>query len=142
MTNAPWAAGGGKAYEDWYLVEDFAALGALNEAAVSAGRALPHEAAAQVVADGAGGLYRLRLGAAGRSPRYALWFGKPGGVRYDALFAELSPVVDRAGASLWMRQLVFGPAREFCLHAETPVSLPRGLDALVVPLRRAGPDPG
>jgi len=65
LSGAPWAAGGGDAYEDWYLVRDFGALGALNEAAVTAGRALPHDAAAAAVADGAGGLCGLRLGAPG-----------------------------------------------------------------------------
>ena len=28
----PWLAGEGQGYEDWYLVEDFAALGVLNAA--------------------------------------------------------------------------------------------------------------
>jgi hypothetical protein len=35
LSHVPWAAGGGDAYEDWYLVQDFRALGLLNEAAVS-----------------------------------------------------------------------------------------------------------
>src|SRR5262249_50909386 len=46
VTAAPWAAQGGEAYEDWYLVRDWRAIGALNEAAVSASRAAPHDAAA------------------------------------------------------------------------------------------------
>jgi hypothetical protein len=137
VTGLGWAADGGLAYEDWYLVSDWGALGALNEAAVSAGRAIPHDAAAAAVADGAGGLYALRLGAPVASPRVAHWFAKPAGMRYDELFRMLSPVVDGARGALWMRQMVLGPARELCLHAGAPVSLPAPLSPLVVPLRRA-----
>ena len=130
FSHAPWVAGGGDGYEDWYLVQDFGALGLLNEAAVSASRAAPHEAAAAVAAGGAGGLYGLRRGAALRQPQYAHWFGKPEGLPYSALFAQLAPVVDQVQGALWMRQMVLGPAREFCLHAAAPRSLPAAFSAL------------
>jgi hypothetical protein len=71
VSHAPWAAGGGEAYEDWYLVQDFGALGLLNEVTVSASRATPHEAAAAVAAGSARGLYGLRRGALLRQPQYA-----------------------------------------------------------------------
>jgi hypothetical protein len=121
-------------------VQDFGALGALNEGAVSASRAAPHEAAAALARDGAGGVYRLRSGAALRTPTYAHWLAKPDGMPYSELFAQLAPVVDRARGALWMRQMVLGPAREFCVHAASPVSLPASLDALVMPLRPAWPE--
>jgi len=140
LSGAPWAADGGEAYEDWYLVQDFGALGALNEAAVSASRAAPHDAAAAVAGGGAGGVYRLRSGAALYTPTYAYWFGKPEGMSYTALLAQLTPVVEHAHAALWMRQMVLGPAREFCVHVATPVSLPAACDALVMPLRPAWPE--
>jgi len=141
LSLAPWAAGGADAYEDWYLLEDFASLGLLNEAAVSASRAAPHDAAAIVAAGGAGGLYGLRQGAVSREPGIAHWFGKPEGMSYDELFSRLGPLVDRAQGALWMRQMVLGPAREFCLHAAATVSLPATFDPLVVPLRRVWPEP-
>jgi hypothetical protein len=81
FSQAPWAAGGGDTYEDWYLVQDFGALGLLNEAAVSYSRAVPHDAAAAVAAGGAGGLYGLRRGVVLRPPQYAHWFGKPAGMQ-------------------------------------------------------------
>lgn len=137
LSRAPWAAGGGDAYEDWYLVQDFTALGLLNEAAVSAGRAAPHDAAAVVAAGGAGGLYRLRHGAVVRQPQHAYWFGKPDGMQYGELFAQLAPVVDQAQGAVWMRQMVLGPAREFCVHAAVPVPGLAELDALVIPLHPA-----
>jgi hypothetical protein len=58
---------------------------------------------------------------------------------YRELFEQLGPVVDRADAALWMRQMVLGPAREFCLHAAAPVSVPARLGALVIPLRQTWP---
>jgi hypothetical protein len=142
LSRAPWAAAGGDAYEDWYLLEDFASLGLLNEAAVSASRAAPHDAAASVAAGGAGGLYRLRHGAVMREPRIAHWFGKPEGMSYVELFSRLGPLVDRARGALWMRQMVLGPSRELCLHAATALSLPPPFDPLVVPLRPVWPEPG
>jgi hypothetical protein len=129
LSGAPWAARGGDAYEDWYLVRDFGALGALNEAAVTAGRALPHDAAAAAVADGAGGLCGLRLGAPDRAPRYAHWFGKPAAMSYAEVFRLLAPLVETASGALWMRQMVLVagagilPARGGAgLPARSPVS--------------------
>jgi len=139
LSGAPWAAAGAEAYEDWYLVDDFGALGPLNEAAVSATRAAPHDAAATVAAGGSGGLYGLRHGTLSREPRYAHWFGKPDGMSYGELFAQLTPVVEQTDGALWMRQMVLGPAREFCLHAGAPVVLPGRFDVLVLSLRPAWP---
>lgn len=141
LDEVPWIPGGDDAYEDWYLLEDFTALGALNEAAVSHGRAAPHDAAAALAAGGSGGLYRLRLGRALREPRRALWFGKPDGMRYGELFALVAPVVEEVGGVLWVRQLTLGPAREFCLHAPAAASLPAPFKPLAVSLRAVWPAP-
>lgn len=140
LTGAPWAHGGGEAYEDWYLLDNFAALGELNEAAVAGRRAGPHDAAAAIAAGGAGGLYSLRLGSISAFPRYVHWFSKPNDVKYQELFAQLAPIVEQARGRLWMRQLVLGPAREFCLHAAEPVTLPAAFDALVISLRPVWPE--
>ncbi len=140
LTRAPWAADGAAAYEDWYLVRDFGALGALNEAAVTASRAAPHDAAAAVAGRGAGGLYRLKRGAVRRPPEVAHWFSKPEGMSYRDLFDRLAPIVDQTHGALWMRVMVLGPAREFCLHAAAPVTLPAAIDPLVVPLRPVCPE--
>lgn len=137
LSGAPWVAGGGAAYEDWYLVRDFAALGELNAAAVTAARAAAHDAAAALAAGGTAALYRLRLGAELRTPRYAHHFGKPAGMKYAALFAALEPRIAAARGALWMRQMTLGPAREFCLHAAERVELPADTGALVLPLRPA-----
>ena len=62
VMGAPWANQGGEAYEDWYLVRDAASLDPLEEAAVTAGRKAPHDAAASLAAAGTAGLYHLKLG--------------------------------------------------------------------------------
>ncbi|HEU5169352.1 MAG TPA: hypothetical protein VFU46_02380 [Gemmatimonadales bacterium] len=134
LAGAPWAGGGGEAYEDWYLLEDSAALDALNDAAVTASRRAPHDAAAALAGGGTGGVYHLRLGAPVREPRFAWWFGKPAGTSYTALDELLRPVVER-GAALWCRHMVLGPAPEFCVQAAAPVALPVGLGELEVALR-------
>ena len=140
LTGVPWTTGGDDVYEDWYLVQDFAALGILNDAAVSASRAVPHDAAAALASGGIGGLYRLRQGVV-TQPRVAHWFSKPDGMPYRTLFAQLAPVVEQCDGALWMRQLVLGPAPEFCLHSGTTVSLAAELSPLVMPLRTVWPSP-
>ena len=97
-------------YEDWYLVDDFTALGALNEAAVSGHRRRPHDNVAGMAGAGMAGVYALRRGAAELpDAERAVWFGKTAGVSYDEFFGRLGE-----RRSLWQRQMVLGPTPEFC----------------------------
>lgn len=138
LTDAPWAAGGGDAYEDWYLVDGSAALDPLNHAAITASRAAPHDAAAALAAGGTAGLYLLRAGTPAGLPRRAQWFTKPETMSYAALDAAFAPVVAN-GARLWMRYMVLGPTPEFCLHSAAPVALPDAVTATAVALRPVWP---
>jgi hypothetical protein len=109
---------GGGGYEDWYLVDDYTALGVLNEAAVGAGHRTVHDAVAHRFGEGAGGLYGLIEGA--RSPALvdatlAVWVARPPGSEPRALGELLGDGMDPQHASLWRRQLVLGPAPEYCL---------------------------
>jgi len=136
---APWANAGAEAYEDWYLVEGSAALDPLNEAAISASRQVPHDAAAAAAAGGTAGLYRLRLGTWSKPPTCAYWFAKPAGASYPGLFAVLQPLISNIGGALWARQMTLGPSPEFCLHVPGETSLP-GIDrALLLQLRSVWP---
>jgi hypothetical protein len=109
-------------YEDWYLVEDYTALGVLNEAAVGRGHRSPHDALAGRLGGGAGGLYGLIEGQApdslGRQTR-TVWVSRPPGAAkrdLDALLADmLADGTNPGEASLWRRQFVLGPAPEYCL---------------------------
>jgi hypothetical protein len=131
-----------RGYEDWYLVEDFSALGVLNEAAVGRGHVSPHDDVAHRYGAGAGALYGLiegepcadALGAA----TTAVWVARPVGSKRRALDGLLGDGMDPAKASLWRRQLVFGPAPEFCLLAAelpsgvAPTRLPEGWSATIL----------
>ena len=118
------------AYEDWYLVEDYTALGVLNEAAVGRGHRTAHDEVARRFGAGSGGLYGLlegdramigeRASLLGDAP-LAIWVTRPAGSRRLDLGELLGDGMDPRQASLWRRQLVLGPAPEFCLLArETP----------------------
>jgi hypothetical protein len=98
LDQLPFAEGVG-GYEDWYLVDDWAALGELNAAAVDATHRGGHDAAAELVAEGWGGVYALVRGPA-EPPATALWRPKP----------PSDPEV-----TLWQRQMVLGPAPEYCV---------------------------
>ena len=114
----------GAGYEDWYVVEDFAALGVLNEAAVGRGHRTAHDARAPR-RPGHRRIYRLLEGCAGSraDARVAVWIEKPRGVESPLLAALLGDGMDGAHAGLWQRQLALGPAPEYCLLAAEP---PRG----------------
>jgi hypothetical protein len=111
IPTVPWLPGGG--YEDWYYVEDFTALGALNAGAIDAAHGATHDAVAGLAGPGAGGLYRLVSGPRDSPSDRHVWL---------AHAAEID-------GSLWQRQMVLGPAPEFCAVAE---SGPDVADALVV----------
>lgn len=137
LPGAPWAETDGPVYEDWYLVEHFAALGLLNEGAITGVSQEPHDRVAFQAEGGAGGVYRLRLGTSmPAEARQARWFSKPRGLSYDDLYDALSALVEEAGAGLWQRQMVLGPAPEFCLFAPDVVELPDGLEPLVLDVER------
>jgi hypothetical protein len=133
LDEVPWAVhradtealdSGRPGYEDWYLLDDFAALGVLNEAAVGRGHRSTHDDAARRYGGGAGALYTLLEG--GRSDvgalatplaeaNVAIWVARPAGARRRELGELLGDGMDPEHASLWRRQLVLGPAPEFCL---------------------------
>ena len=138
----PWDSRGAAlrapAYEDWYLLEDFAALGVLNEAAVGRGHRSSHDEVAQRSGAGAGGLYALLEGepcarALGEAT-LAVWVTRPperGAEQRGGELAELmGDGMEPRSASLWRRLLVLGPAPEFCVLAR---EVPRGVSASRLP---------
>lgn len=109
LDGAPWLGGEGTPYEDWYLVESWAALGALNTAAVSGARALPHDAVAALSREGQGGVYAPLHGAEPLAGEVS-WLAKPAGTSYAEFHAQL------AGRPVWQRQMVLGAAPEYVVE--------------------------
>jgi hypothetical protein len=97
-------------YEDWYLVDGWVGLGALNEAAVDVSRRVRHDRAAEMAAAGWGSVYELVRGSA-RIPVGVSWRDKARGQATADFLASLD------AATVWRRQLALGPAPEFCLSA-------------------------
>ncbi len=129
---------GAGGYEDWYLVDDFTALGILNEAAVGRGHRTPHDAIARRFREGAGALYGLLEGP--RPPglaeaTLAVWVSRPPGGEQCGLGELLGDGMDPERASLWRRQLVLGPAPEYCLLSPEPAGPggPAGVSATRLP---------
>jgi hypothetical protein len=131
VAQLPWVPAQGAdrgAYEDWYVVEDYAALGVLNGAAVGRGHRTAHDEAARLLGAGAGGLYALVEGERSEvgecaglesigQASHAVWVARPPGSKHGIVGELLGDGMDRRHASLWRRQLVLGPAPEYCLLA-------------------------
>lgn len=137
ISGASWLPHGSRVYEDWYLLEGSFALDSLNTAAVAGECQAPHDRVARVAAGGTAGLYRLRAGEARMAEaRFASWLAKPAGVRYLDFYAQLRRWTQRAGVSLWGRQMTLGPAAEFCLCSPRKLKLPASLKASTLRLDR------
>ncbi len=144
LAELPWLQA--PAYEDWYVLEDYTALGVLNAAAIGRGHRSSHDAAARRSGAGAGGLYALLEGDPGAlalaEATLAVWVERPQEVHREALHAELADMLgdgmESRHGSLWRRQLVLGPAPEYCLVGREAPSgtragrLPDGWSASIV----------
>jgi hypothetical protein len=100
----------GPGYEDWYLVDDWAGLGALNAAAVDGRRRPSHDHVAAMAGPGWGAVYAPLRGD-GEIPEQASWLDRPPDQPHSR-FLDGLPRGD-----VWQRQLVLGPAPEFCVAA-------------------------
>jgi hypothetical protein len=142
LSGLPWLSGP-QGYEDWYLLEDSSALDRINEAAVRPPAQIPHDMLARAAAFGAGGLYRRIYPEAsrqsddtGRRCTNASWFDKPTNLDYGQL-AELIKH-EASERSVWQRQMVLGPGREFCVLSARPIDLQDSLSALSLTRRLLG----
>jgi hypothetical protein len=135
IEDANWLETSGTAYEEWYLLDDSAAMDRLNDAAVSGACEEPHNLVARDAAGGTGGLYRLRSGEEVlHEARFAVWLSKPDGVSYRSFYDALTPLTSLPNVALWGRQMTLGPTTEFCLHSQTQIQLPAGFTGRQLPL--------
>ena len=135
INGANWLNTSGEAYEEWYLLDDSAAMDPLNEAAVSGACEQPHNRVAREAEDGTGGIYRFRAGQEDLAQsRFAVWLSKPNGVSYNNFFAALQPLTSQSGVGLWGRQMTLGPTTEFCIHSSTQIQVPENFTGQTIPL--------
>ncbi len=138
LRGASWLDTRGEAFEDWYLLDDSAALDVINHAAVSGPCEEPHNLVAREAAGGTAGLYRLLRGELGET-RYAVWLSKPAGMSYTEFYSELELI---PGIALWQRQMTLGPTTEFVIHAMSPIQLPETFTPTqALALQSTGSDP-
>src|SRR4029077_4009894 len=107
---------GGRGYEDWYLADDWAGLGCLNDAAVDVIRRGDHDQAAAMAARGWGAVYAIARGSA-NVPLGVEWRDKPRGEPTNDFLDSLPR------GAVWRRQLVLVPAPEF--YRSLPISAGR-----------------
>jgi hypothetical protein len=124
-------------YEDWYLVRDWAAVGELNRNAVASAHVASHDQVARAAESGTGGLYALYAGDDVPAGDSATWFAKPSGWSYAELDAAVEGVV-QDGLALWQRQLLLGPAPEFCLRGNAVPALAAPLHGVRVRCQALG----
>jgi hypothetical protein len=139
LSELPWlapVAGAEQApgYEDWYLLEDWTAVGVLEEAAIAHGHRTAHDTIAGRAGCATGSVYRLVEGhargadkakgspaEAGESDT-AVWVKRTPGHEHPSLCALLGDGMDRQHDGLWRRCIGLGPAPEYCLLAAEPAA--------------------
>lgn len=125
----------GEAFEDWYHVEDWPALGSLNQAAVTGSRKAPHDQVASLVMDGTGAVYGLLHGDPVASGAYRMRVEKPRGMPYQD-FEEALRKATGPDAASWKRQMVLGPDVEFLANcASRPAAAVLDAPATIAPIR-------
>jgi hypothetical protein len=135
----PWGPQGASLYEDWYVVESFSALGALNDAAVSGAVQSPHDEIAKDYMKGAGGIFKSIKGDTLREARFVTWVEKPIGPSYQSYYDEVAGLTAGKSSDLWRRQMVLGPSPQFCIHSGEPLGLPANLRPFSTKIERIGP---
>ena len=118
-------------YEDWCLLDGSWALDPLNAFAVAGPVTSAHHAAAAQMEEGHGGLYALVWGEPVLPERStAVWLTRPRGIQWLPVLDTLRQQLPQT--TLWRRQMVLGPGKEFALIVPPGVTVvaPAGWSAL------------
>jgi hypothetical protein len=128
----PWL-GNRAGYEDWCLLDGSWALDPLNSFAVAGPVTSAHDAAAAQMEEGYGGLYALVWGEPVMPERStAIWLTRPRGIQWRLVLDTVRQQFPQT--TLWRRQMVLGPGKEFGLIAPPGVEIaaPSGWSALAI----------
>jgi hypothetical protein len=127
----PWGPSNARFYEDWYVVKDFASLGAINDRAVSGSAGRAHDSIVKDFMNGTGSVFRLVGGGLPlRESHLATWTEKPIGPSYESYYEELANITTGSRTDLWRRQLALGPSQQFCIHSVEPLQIPQAFKPL------------
>ena len=127
-------------WQDWCLLDGSWALDPLNAFAVAGPVMSAHDAAAVQMQEGHGGLYALVWGEPVLPERStAVWLTRPRGIQWRATLDSLRTQLP--GTTLWRRQMVLGPGKEFALIVPPglDVAAPAGWSALAIERMRIDP---
>ena len=134
----PWL-GDQPGYEDWCLLQGSWAMDPLNGFAVAGDMQQPHDLLAAQMGFGAGGLYAHAMGEPGPAAQSsAVWLVRPRGIQWRPPLEAACR--DVANATAWRRQMVLGPAPEFCIEipGAAALTIPTGWEARQVKRMRLG----
>jgi hypothetical protein len=130
VADLPWL-GNRSGYEDWCLLDGSWALDPLNSFAVAGPVVSAHDAAATQMEEGYGGLYALVWGEPALPERSTtVWLTRPRGIQWRPVLDTVRQQFPQT--TLWRRQMVLGPGKEFALIAPlgVDVAAPSGWSAL------------
>jgi hypothetical protein len=128
----PWL-GNRAGYEDWCLLDGSWALDPLNSFAVAGPVTSAHDAAADQMEEGYGGLYALVWGEPVLPERStAIWLTRPRGIQWRLVLDTVRQQFPQT--TLWRRQMVLGPGKKFALMVPLGVNVPTpsGWSALAI----------
>ena len=135
----PWAEENG-GYEDWAVIEGTWVLEGLNAKAVQGSMEAPHAHIAQLMENGAGGVYYHLWGEfePHRADR-AQWLSRQRGIHFRPLLEKIAESA-RTPVSVWRRFMVLGPGPEFIIFGPAPLNIEvpqgwqtRGVERTVLP---------
>jgi hypothetical protein len=132
----PWL-GDQPGYEDWCLLQGSWAMDPLNGFAVAGAVQPPHDTLAAQMGFGAGGLYAHAFGEpCTAAESSALYLIRPRGIQYRPILEAACRATRGGNATAWRRQMVLGPAPEFCVEIPAGAKFPTPNDWQAREVRR------
>ncbi len=131
----PWLSSKTEVYEDWYVMANFAAMDALDEAVIDTERLPAHRELMTQASTAYGGIFYLKSGPARMDKfSYAHWLPRPRGVAAEDIATQAKQRNPELKCSVWTRAMALGPS-EYCLLGSEPIDGPEGIDVTQIKRR-------